>query len=472
MELQAALAELSVKRRNLVSDIDRQPDEPTPSIRDAIHAQADMTEDLLGYKSAQMMLGWRDTYEAFLAIYQGDKRRSEKLAAMDELLKALLIDRNPAYPLFRHWYRQVEALPEEPPEPETPEPAEAPAAPSGLRGESAWVSEAAAENDAEAMGGGRRRWLFNVAALLGIVLVIGGLASLAASGSLDEVLAAILPEAAATEPAPETEPTNAPAVADAEDEAADESAPVAPTAAAEATEAPAPTDIPTEIPTIADTPAPTVIPTPALPPEGLTGAQSLLELYAGAADWDARHFSRQGATWRLGASAAGAGEALRLFPPVDLLDRSYGNDAPARIRRLEAELALHSTNAAVVSDGDIYFGILLMSADGARTAGIQVQQDAPNVISLALNRDDAVDVVSQRTVNNLITRLRLDRDGESGAVRAYFNDAMVGDPIAFVAADEGLLPVIFVKDGGVVVSVTAWDRGVGVGPSNHSLARP
>ena len=110
-ELNAALAELSVKRRSMLQDIDRQADDPLPSILEAISWQADETAELLGYQHAQMMQGWRDAYVAFLNIYQGEKRRSQKLEAMDEHFKAMFIDRNPAYPLFRHWYRVIEALP-------------------------------------------------------------------------------------------------------------------------------------------------------------------------------------------------------------------------------------------------------------------------------------------------------------------------------------------------------------------------
>ena len=53
---------------------------------------------------------------------------------MDELFKAMFIDRNPAYPLFRHWYRGVEAMPEEPPEAEELEPEDLPAAPAPSAG--------------------------------------------------------------------------------------------------------------------------------------------------------------------------------------------------------------------------------------------------------------------------------------------------------------------------------------------------
>ena len=79
------------------------------------------------------------------------------------------------------------------------------------------------------------------------------------------------------------------------------------------------------------------------------------------------------------------------------------------------------------------------------------------MISLALYQDGEADFVTQRSVNNFIARLRLDRDASSGAISAYFNDALVGDAMQFAPADEAILPVVFVKDGGVVIGVSAWD---------------
>ena len=38
----------------------------------------------------------------------------------------------------------------------------------------------------------------------------------------------------------------------------------------------------------------------------------------------------------------------------------------------------------------------------------------------------------------------------------FYNDAQLGRPLDFVAADAPILPALFVKDGGVVVSVTNW----------------
>ena len=186
MELQAALAELSVQRRNLLQEIDRQLDEPQASIRGAIHLQADVTEDLLGYQHAQLMLGWRDTYEAFLNIYNGDKVRSQKLDAMDELLKAMFIDRNPAYPLFRHWYRLVEAMPEEPLEEQetAPETAETVSPqPSGDLDESSEERELVEAGEKAKQP---RRQLFNALLIIGILLIIGGVISLAGQQQLAE----------------------------------------------------------------------------------------------------------------------------------------------------------------------------------------------------------------------------------------------------------------------------------------------
>ena len=450
-ELQTALAELSVKRRNLLNEIDRQPDEPQPSIREAIHLQADVTEDLLGYNHAQMMLGWRDTYEAFISIYQGDKVRKQKLEAMDELFKAMFIDRNPAYPLFRHWYRAVESLPEEPPEAEAPAPEALPEAAAAT--EQAQLPEPMPSPEAEEKPVGVNRWLFNGALIIGILLVIGGTLSLAGSGSLEGMLASIFPAPSPTESAAES--ASAPALGSQAEESESQAGDPAPAA----TDMPAPTAIPSEIPTLASTEAPSPAPTAALPAEGLSGSQNLLDLYASAAAtpfWDEGVFSVASGSWRLGRSSASDGDTIFQAPPADLLERSYGNDAATRIGGIQAEIALHSASPALASD-EVYFGVLLRGAGGDEFAGIQIQQIGPDVISLALYRNGEVRVISQRSVNNLIARLRLDRDPSTGAVTAYFNDSLIGEPLDFLPPGAASEPVIFVKDGGVIIGVSAWE---------------
>lgn len=458
-ELNAALAELSVKRRSLLQEIDRQLVEPLPSIRDAIHLQADVTEDLLGFKHAQMMLGWRDTYEAFLNIYQGEKRRSQKLAAMNELFKAMFIDRNPAYPLFRHWYRVVEALPEEAPVPSPPEALEPEPIEHALPSE-----EEAAEALPEESPSGRNRWLFNVALLVGILLIMGGLLTLARNGNLEAIIAAIAPETAAS-PAPNKNDNASDTAADQTQPAAEAPAAIAtaePESEAAATLAPTATEppaSPTPEPTLAPTEMPTVAPTRVLPPGGLTGAQNLLNLLSGslaAPFWDAEGLSQQSGAWRLGTLAETAGETLALSVPAELLEGNYGNQAARRIISLEAELTLQSANPSLVNEDDVYFGLALQKPADEGMAGIQLRQIAPSIISLALYQDGAADVISQRSVSNVIARLRLDLDREAGTLSAYFNDAPVGDPLEFAADDADILPAIFVKDGGIVIGISAW----------------
>ena len=157
----------------------------------------------------------------------------------------------------------------------------------------------------------------------------------------------------------------------------------------------------------------------------------------------------------MGHSGESAGDTLVLAPSAALLASSFGNEAPKRISRIEAELALHGADPDLDAS-EIYFGLLFQSANGDGSAGIQVQQVGPDVISLALYKNGAADVISQRSVTNLITRLRLDRDPSTGAVSAYFNDSLIGDSIDTLPPDAALEPAIFVKDGGVVIGVSAW----------------
>ena len=301
------------------------------------------------------------------------------------------------------------------------------------------------------------------------MLVVGGLLSLAGSGNLDRIIAAVMPERAPTSqpasneatadeipaegsaeiaPPPQTPAQSAP-------EPADEAA--APTATAPpATEAP--TIPPTASPTLANTQAPTALPTRILPPNGLTGKQSLLNLFniaLAAPFWDAARFNQQNGSWRLGALEAADGDTLVLSPPADLLESSFGNQAARRITSVEAEITLLNTNPSLVSGADIYFGIALQDLSGGDIAGIQLQQVGQSVISLGHYRNGAADVIAQRSVNNMIARLRLDHDQSSGALSAYFNDSPIGEPMSFAAED--ILPAIFVTDGGVIIGVSTWD---------------
>ena len=483
MELQAAAAELSVKRRSMLQEIDRQLDEPQPLIRDVIHLQASLTEELLGQLPAKMMVGWRDTYVQFLNIYGGELRRSHKLEEMNKLFKSLFIERNPTYPLLRHWYRLTESSPEFPaidaePLPEADDEEERLEAPD----ESA---PAPAAEDVQAAGFGRA--LRIGAAFIAIALVIGGLAVLARNGDLDSLLAELglaqTPTASATVSPTITatsiitrRPTAAPTV-QAATEIRPSSTPqrrqtdalpaaLAPTEdntelpTATDTAPPTATDTPTQTATASVTPTPTLTLTATLPAAGLQGAQDLLDLYHQSSTrplWDDYRFARQNGVWRLGGDDQADGPTLFFAPPPELLEQRFGNDAPRRISRIEANLTLHIVNPAAVADEEAYFGLLFQSTASADdNAGIKILAVGDNAINLALYENGESNFISQRSVNALIARLRLDRDLTTGRVTAFFNDSQIGEPMRAIAVDDAAAPVIFVKNGGVTVGVTAW----------------
>jgi hypothetical protein len=87
---------------------------------------------------------------------------------------------------------------------------------------------------------------------------------------------------------------------------------------------------------------------------------------------------------------------------------------------------------------------------------LQVQLVQDGVINLVQRSGDDLQTLSQRTVNAVIVRLRLERDIQTGAITLFFNDEQLGDAIALGPSDAPLIPLLFVKDGGVIISVTDW----------------
>lgn len=115
MELQSGAAELHTALRSLQSVIESRPEAPIDSLLSNHRKLVDTTNRLIGEKYAATLRGWRDTYEHFLAVYTDTSiRRSEKINRFNQLLRAMFIDRHPAYPLYRHWYDLTDASPEFP----------------------------------------------------------------------------------------------------------------------------------------------------------------------------------------------------------------------------------------------------------------------------------------------------------------------------------------------------------------------
>ncbi len=515
MELQTAVVELAVQRRNMLQAIDRRPDEPQDNIHEAIRLQAQITIDLLGEEYASVLINWRDTYEQFLDTYTSDLRRSHKLDEFNELFKALFIDRHPAYPLYRHWYNIIDNSPEFPapnpdaPPPEVTEEEITDIEPESLEDE---IPPAARWVDPDESPSRRMNPLMIGAGVIGVIVILGALITLSSGGNGDDgllvagvdltitdtpsndeiatltaesftatptdeptlssrqetqtAIALLPPTDEATEvsedfdtPTPLPTDTDEPEITDTDEPTPTETFTPTDTPTDEPTETPTETFTPTITFTPSITPTATDTPTPTLPAEGLQGSVSLLESYGRALGdpfWNENLFILQDGSWRLGVGTETEGETIFFFPPEDLLNELYGNNAPSRITRIEADLTLRTFNPAIVEAEEVYFGIIFQSTTDSNNAGIQIQAVQANAINLATYEDNTANFVSQRSVNAVIARLRLDRDPETGDVFAFFNDALIGDAIEFLPPDAPIVPVIFVKDGGVIIGVTSW----------------
>lgn len=482
MDLQANVAELHVRARDMRDIIEKRPDEPVASIRQTHRIQYETTARLLGAELAAGLKQWHETYESFLALYTDRSiRRSKRLERFGDLFRAMFIDRHPAYPLYRHWFNVTEQSPEFP-APPTDEPT--PRLDEAELGLEDYLPSPAGETQAPQAGAGGRRWWLALG-FIGVAIVVAGVMLQALNNGNTPLVAVTITDTPsnaptvaspiatgvevalldATTPAPTQDLSPSPFVTPTRPPSATPTPPP-PTATASHTPSPTPTLTPSDTPTPtitltpSDTPTITPTPTATLPPEGLRGTQDLLALLGQRADapWDAEVFALSGdrAYWRLGRGTRGVGEILRIMPPSDWLEGAYGNNAASRLRRVEANLTLLTYNPAIVSAEDVYFGLLVESLEDGNNVGLTIQSSQPTVINIAQVVNNEQNFISQRAVNTVAVRLRIDRDPTTGGVTLFLNDGQIGSAIAFVGADVPIVPVLFVKDGGVIVGVTSW----------------
>lgn len=482
-DLVAATGALAVQMRTLRQTVDRTPDMPVEEVRAAHHQMAALSTEKVGELIAAKLIDWRDTYEKFLAVYVDRSiRRSARLERFGELFRAMFIDRHPAYMLYRHWYTVTENAPEFP-APPTSEPVPTlneeqdvvltPTVAPPLDEDPALPARRALNADRAARSRSNRMAL-GVVAVVALVLVIAVI--IAATGSRAPSLADVAltitatPEPTLTpEPTTPVGPTSLPAVLPSA-AATTESAPAADPTDALPTDTPEPTltpspDVPTETPTPTLSPTPTLTPTATLPPDGLQGDQELLTLAgrlgADALPWSAEVFSPSpdGAFWRLGVGGQTGGEEITVSLDGDTLNTAYGNDAPVRVRRADAQVSL-ATFDPTIPTSDIYFGLMLVPLDGSPAVGIKVEAQSLTQITIYQRVGDTETVVSQRAVNAVLGRLRVVRDVNTGTVATFWNDEQVGPAVPFVRGDVGTVPALFVHDGGVVVNVSGWRVGL------------
>lgn len=494
-ELVQVTATLNVQLRDLRTLVDRRDDTPAPRMQEIHNDFVHRTETLLGNDYSMTLRQWRDTYEAFLEVFLNAGRRSHRLERLDELFRAMFIDRHPAYPLYQHWYALVEAAAEFP-APQTDDPT-----PRLDTSEGAITPDVPQpQSDGGRVGRPRRRSraaliLIILAALIGggaLFMLLNGqnadplanvpltithtptvtpttaTATATVSSTVDEAPTATDVPPTATIPA-ETPATHTPLppttdsriiVLPSETPTPTDTA----TATATSTDTPTPTHTPTITLTPSDTPTPSRTPTPTLPPQGLQGQQDLLALFASRDDLPFNPLlfapGEDGDYWRLGTGSATEDDVLLISPPAELLEVAYGNNAVSRIRRVEAELVLRTHNPAILDDDDLYFGLLLQSLDDGNNAGVRIQviDTVSNIVNVSQVLNNEETLINVRPINSrdLRMRLRVDRDPSTGRALLYLNDGLIGEPFEFIEPNTPLLPVLFVKEGGVVLGVLSW----------------
>jgi len=504
MSLIGATADLHAGSRKLAQIVERR-DGDAQTVALQIHReQVNVTERAIGTAYTSTLRQWRDTFETFLAAYSDTARRSARLARFNDLFRAMFIDRHPAYPLYRHWYDLTEAAPEYPPPPtDQPVPAIADGADDDLE-PPPYVRLNTPEDDADEARAarGRRFPVLRVGgALVALAMLIvaivlftrgGGAPGAEAALTSPFVLAAVTDEASdpATAVPSQTRrpPTRTPNI-DAGIEIAAATLPIAfptavaptltplpsltpilPTAAPTLTRTLAPSATPSQTYTPSPTPPPTETLTPSPPPDGVRGEQDLLDLIGSvsapgasgsnaAAGWDETIFSRvvEAEVWRLGVGAAEPGADILIPVPLDLLEGRYGADAATRIMRLVAEVELVTYNPPLVLDQQVYFGLLLSPPDApADGIGVQIALAQPGAFNIGQRREGAAGVDVQRSIGSQIARIRLELDRNSGLLAFYVNEEQIGIPLRLDAPDAPLLPVLFVRRGGVIVHVNRW----------------
>ena len=184
--------------------------------------------------------------------------------------------------------------------------------------------------------------------------------------------------------------------------------------------------MPSETPTPEATFIPSLTPTATLPPDGIQGDQELLTLIGrldpSTLPWTAEQFSvsSEGGFWRLGVGGQTGGTEIQIPLDAAALDAAYGNNAPSRIRRIEAQVSLATFDPTLPPE-QIYFGVMLIPLDGSAPVGLRIEAQSLNQIALYQRRDGADTVVSQKAVNAVLGRIRIVRDINAGTASVFWN---------------------------------------------------
>lgn len=424
-------------------------DTPDPAVAEALQKLVDVTRRDLGDAYTAQLRQWRDTYAAIRDVYtDAQLTRDDKLRLLEGHFASLFIDRQPAYPIFRHWREMVRLTPD--PEAETAGAALVSSPGGGGVAEAGSVQGAApalaeddipllmreAASDGEAAPERRRRrpaGLLSgapknaprlrgalIAALLVIVLVGAGAILFAAVGgaadSAKTLTANLAAVASQTEPPTSTPlpasrtPTVAPTATPTETPIPPTNTPIPPTDTPEQS-VPTPTPIPTgqlvdpstlrspaaptEIPTLSAGGAPGTpvaanpgVPLPTLIPDATEGEYDVLaaldRLPAERQTWDKAWFRGSAGSWQLGNATVRPGRAPLVRIGPEVLTPLFGADAARLVKQLDVEFELVEYADALLPFGQVFFGAGFETLQGQRAA-VEMRLVQPKVMDVGIN---------------------------------------------------------------------------------------
>lgn len=480
MELLEAAAYLTVQAREIRSVIDQRPDQPETKATKALHEQVAVTERMLGANYSATLRQWLDTYTSFVEVLSADERRSKRLENLNELFRAMFIDQHPAYPLYRHWYSVLEAQSEFAAPPTTdPTPREDNADISEMiYGERNLTPDIVPPRGRDGIP--RGLIIGSIGIILALIVAFIGF-NILNSGTPPEIVVTISPTAneitqmalvaLSEEPTQVVTVTSIPTTTDT-------IVPPSPTEIAASLTRPLPTEsatptstaspsltptVPSDTPTATETPSITPTTPPAtntsLPEGGLRGRQDLLALFNRTPNLPFNpdvFFPIEGA-FRLGTGEETANDVIRIVPPLDFIEASFGNNAASRITSVEVDLSLPTFNPALLNDEEgVFFGLVLESTTDGNNMGIQVNVLNSTTIEIAEVQNNATRSLRTRSVGTIVVRLRIDRELESGNVLLFLNDEQLEIATPFLEPDAAVIPVLYARDGGVIVLVNDW----------------
>lgn len=479
MELLEAAAYLTVQAREMRTVIEQRPDKPVGTVGKALQEQVSVTERMLGTAYNATLRQWLDTYNSFVTVINADERRSKRLENLNELFRAMFIDQHPAYPLYRHWYAVLEGQSEfaAPPTNDPTPREEISDIPEIMYRDTGITPDVVPPRG---RGGIPRGLVIGVIAIIAALLVAFIGFNILNSNEPPSIAITISPT-----PNDETETSVAAAAMQVEPTRI-----ITVTSIPTATEKPIPsataiipsptsilptetlteTDTATYTPTIpTDTPTATYTPsiTPTTPPPthtplpegGLRGQQNLLELFNRTPNLPFNpdvFFPIEGA-YRLGTGEETPDNVIRIAPPLDFMEESFGNNAATRISSVEANLSLPTFNPTLLNDNQgVFFGLIMESTDDGNNIGIQINVLNNTTIEIAQVQNNETHALRTRSVGTIAMRLRIDRDTQTGNILLFFNDEQLETAIPFLAGDTSVVPVLYARDGGVIVLVNDW----------------